>query len=124
MAQVKFVRSVKYEGNRYSAHTPFEVNDKDLALLESQGAIILTCQTSEPAPEVETPVVVEIGISAESVEISDDTDESEKEDVEKLKKELMDYSVAELTEFAKERSINLLGRTKKADIYNMIVSAL
>lgn len=115
MAQVKFVRSVKYEGTRYPAHTPFEVNDKDIALLESQGAIILTSTIDEPKQKVEKPVIVDLP--------SIDT-EPEKEDIESLKKELINYSVAELTKFAKERSIDLKGRIKKADIYNMIVSAL
>lgn len=41
MAQVKFVTVVKYKGNRYPAHSPFEVDDKDVESLVKDGAIVI-----------------------------------------------------------------------------------
>lgn len=40
MAEVKFVTIAKYKGVSYPAHTPFEVNDKDVNSLVQQGAIV------------------------------------------------------------------------------------
>ena len=40
MAQVKFVNAAKYKGIKYPAHTPFEVDDKDVESLVCQGAIV------------------------------------------------------------------------------------
>lgn len=40
MAQVKFVTVVKYKGERFPAHTPFEVEDKDVESLVKDGAIV------------------------------------------------------------------------------------
>lgn len=40
MAQVKFVNRVKYNGAWYAAHTPFEVEDKDVPELVAKGAIV------------------------------------------------------------------------------------
>lgn len=40
MAEVKFVTAVKYNGDKYPAHTPFEVEDKDVEALVKDGAIV------------------------------------------------------------------------------------
>lgn len=40
MAQVKFVNKVKYNGVMYAAHTPFQVDDKDVDALVAKGAIV------------------------------------------------------------------------------------
>ena len=40
MAQVKFVNVAKYNGVRYPAHTPFDVEDKDVPALVKAGAIV------------------------------------------------------------------------------------
>lgn len=41
MAQVKFVTTAKYKGVRYPAHTPFDVDDKDVDCLVNKGAIVI-----------------------------------------------------------------------------------
>lgn len=41
MAQVKFVNKVKYHGAWYAAHTPFQVDDKDVNGLVAKGAIVI-----------------------------------------------------------------------------------
>lgn len=40
MAQVKFVNNVKYKGVCYPAHTPFQVEDKEVKALVKDGAIV------------------------------------------------------------------------------------
>ena len=39
-----------------------------------------------------------------------------------IKEDLLGYTVAELTKFAEENGIDLQGKTRKADIYNVIVA--
>lgn len=51
MAQVKFVNTAKYKGVRYAAHTPFEVDDKDVKALVAKGAIVTV-----PPEEKEKPL--------------------------------------------------------------------
>ena len=51
MAQVKFVNVAKYKGVRYPAHTPFEVDDKDVESLVSQGAIVTVAPATTGNPE-------------------------------------------------------------------------
>lgn len=40
MAQVKFVNVAKYNGVHYPAHTPFDVEDRDVPALIKAGAIV------------------------------------------------------------------------------------
>lgn len=113
MTTVKFDRSVKYQGVRYAAHEAFKVEDSDVDQLKVAGATVLSVEpntTPQPEPDGkgEEEVCGEAGV----------------EDVAKLKEDLLGYTVAELTQFAQDRDIDLQGKTRKADIYNVIVAAL
>ena len=115
MTTVKFNKSVKYEGVRHPAHTVFEVKDNDVPELVKIGATVMS-KTADTA--VQEPVVTEETVENKAGE------ETGVEDTAKLKEKLLTYSVPELTKFAKERNISLNGKTRKADIYNIIVSTL
>ena len=112
MTIIKFSKSVKYNGVRYAAHEAFKVADEDVAQLVTAGATVLS---------VEAPEDVEPNTQENDNEQSND--EKADEDVAQLKEDLLTYSVAELIEFAKKRYINLQGKTRKADIYNVIVAS-
>lgn len=117
MTTIKFDKSVKYRGVRYAAHEAFQVEDNDVEELKKAGATVLSVETVTP-PQPEPDGTGEDG--------AQDTADGEggAEDVAKLKEDLLGYTVAELTQFAEERSIDLQGKTRKADIYNVIVAAL
>ena len=116
MITVKFDKSVKYAGVRYGAHVAFKVNEADIDELKNSGAIVLAVEQSATAP---------VPTSCDEGKECVDTQQSQKGDnVEELRLTLLEYTVAELTEFAKEREIDLMGKTRKADIYNLIVAAL
>lgn len=116
MTTVKFDKSVKYQGVRYAAHEAFKVEDADVAQLKIAGATVLATENTTP-PEL--PAEAQEGVAAQ---------ESQKgkgdENVAQLKEELITYTVAELTKFAQSRGIDLQCKTRKADIYNVIVAAL
>lgn len=114
MTTVKFDKSVKYQGVRYAAHEAFKVNDSDVEELKKAGATVLSVETVTP-PQPEPNGTGEDG--------AQDTADGA-EDVAKLKEDLLSYTVAELTQFAEERGIDLKGKTRKADIYNVIVASL
>ena len=117
MTTVKFDRSVKYQGVRYAAHEVFKVDDEDVAQLKKAGATVLsTDPVSPPQPEPDGKGEDE----ADRVEDSQIGDE----DVAQLKEDLLSYTVPELTAFAQEHGIDLRGKTRKADIYNIIVASL
>ena len=106
MTTVKFDKSVKYQGVRYAAHEVFKVQDEDVAQLKLAGATVLSVDTTVP------PVNGE------------EEEQQATEDVAQLKETLLEYTVPELVKFAEERNIDLQKKTKKAEIYNIIVSAL
>lgn len=115
MTTVKFDKSVKYEGVRYPAHVAFEVKDSDVPQLRKIGAIVLSVTPDESTEN--TVVETEVAVN--------ETEEATKEEnVDALKEELLTYSAAKLIQFAKDRNISLQGKTRKADIYNIIVSTL
>ena len=117
MTTIKFDRSVKYQGVRYAAHEAFKVNDSDVEELKKAGATVLSVETvTPPQPE----------LSSTGEDGAQDTADGQEgaEDVAELKEALLEYAVAELTQFARERDIDLQGKTRKADIYNVIVAAL
>lgn len=117
MTTVKFDHSVKYQGVRYAAHEAFKVEDSDVDQLKKAGATVLsTDPVTSPQPEPD-------GRGEEETDGGEGQDEGG-EDVAELKEELLGYTVPELTEFAKERGIDIQGKTRKADIYNIIVAAL
>lgn len=112
MTTIKFSKSVKYNGVRYAAHEAFKVADEDVNALKEAGATVLS---------VEDPVNTE---SAGQEPGEDNSGELVDEDIAQLKEKLLTYSVADLIEFAKSRNINLQSKTRKADIYNVIVASL
>ena len=118
MTTIKFDKSVKYQGVRYAAHEAFKVEDEDVAQLKKAGAIVLaTEETTPPAPESPDK-------GQEDTGTQEGHNEEGNEDVAQLKEKLLDYTVADLTNFAQERGIDLQGKTRKADIYNIIVASL
>ena len=116
MTTIKFDRSVKYNGIRYSAHEAFRVDDADVDELKKSGATVLSVEPTTP------PVSESEGEDSEECEDSQEGEDSE--DVAKLREDLLEYTVPELTKFAQEHDIYLQGKTRKADIYNIIVASL
>ena len=115
MTTVKFDKSVKYQGVRYAAHESFEVADEDVAQLKEAGATVLSTDTVVPP------------IQAENLDSQDaECEESEEQvvDTTSLKESLLEYTVADLVKFAEEHNIDLQKKTKKAEIYNIIVASL
>lgn len=104
MATVKFDKSVKYKGERHLAHVVFEVDDADVPALKKAGATVISVSSAQ--------------------EQKQEPQEQKQEDNSQLREDLLGYSVAQLTEFAKQRGIDLQGKTRKADIYNIIVASL
>ena len=116
MTTVKFDKSVKYQGVRYAAHEVFKVADEDVDQLKLAGATVLSVDT--PAEPPVPPVEEEEEGAAEGQQ------ETEAEDAAQLKEKLLEYTVPELIKFAEEHNIDLQKKTKKAEIYNIIVAAL
>lgn len=117
MTTVKFDRSVKYQGVRYAAHESFKVNDSDVEELKKAGATVLSVETVTP-PQPEPNGTGEDGAQQTA------DGEGGAENVAELKQCLLGYTAVQLTKFAKERGIDLKGKTRKADIYNVIVAAI
>lgn len=119
MTTVKFDHSVKYKGVRHPAHQVFVVDDADMEELKKAGAHVLSTTVSQPAPVVEP----ECEESTEDV-INEETVDAEKEsDINALREELLGYKLEQLIQFADEHDIDLQGKTRKADIYNLIVAS-
>ena len=118
MATVKFDHRVKYAKVWHPAHTAFDVADKDVAELKKLGCQVLSYNEAPAQPS--TPP------ADEALESANESagDAGEEELVANLREELLEYSVAELKEFAEERGIDLQGKSRKADIYNLIVATL
>lgn len=95
MTTVKFDHSVKYKGVRHPAHEVFVVDDADMEELKKAGAHVLSTTVSPPAPS----------------------------DINALREELLGYKLEQLIQFADEHDIDLQGKTRKADIYNLIVAS-
>ena len=115
MTTVKFDKAVKYQGVRYAAHEAFKVEDADVAQLKKAGATVLATEdTTPPAPAQ----------GQEEPGVEEGQEVKYEADVEELREKLLGFTVAELTEFAQENDIDLQGKTRKADIYNLIVAAL
>lgn len=112
MASVKFDHRVKYAKVWHPAHTVFEVDDRDIPELKKLGCQVLSY--SEAPAQPKTPVADKAADSA------DEQGESAAE----IKEKLLEYTVNELIAFAEERGIDLQGKTRKADIFNLIVATL
>lgn len=113
MATVKFDHRVKYAKVWHPAHTVFDVEDKDVPELKKLGCQVLSYNEAPAQPS--TPP------ADDHAENADDADESAVADI---KEELLTYTTAQLQAFAKENDIDLQGKTRKADIYNLIVASL
>lgn len=122
MATVKFDHRVKYAKVWHPAHTAFDVADKDIPELKKLGCQVLSYNEAPARPS--TPPTDDALESAN--ESAGDVGEEAQEEVPvaDLREELLEYSVAELKEFAEERGIDLQGKSRKADIYNLIVATL
>ena len=116
MATVKFDHSVKYNGVRHTAHEVFTVVDADVESLKKAGAQVLF--TTPSAPPQDHNQEQESGKDEQTL---DNTVEDV--DVEDLREELLSYKLEELITFAEEHDIDLQGKTRKADVYNMIVAS-
>ena len=126
MATVKFDHRVKYAKVWHPAHTVFDVEDKDVPELKKLGCQVLSYNEAPAQPS--TPP------SDDRAENADDADESKVDNgqdegsddstVADIKEELLTYTTAQLQAFAKENDIDLQGKTRKADIYNLIVASL
>lgn len=138
MATVKFDHRVKYAKVWHPAHTVFDVEDKDVPELKKLGCQVLSYNEAPAQPS--TPP------ADDHAENTDNTDESKVDNgqddaseatvgdsqdeggdegtVADIKEELLTYTTAQLQAFAKENDIDLQGKTRKADIYNLIVASL
>lgn len=122
MATVKFDHRVKYAKVWHPAHTVFDVEDKDVPELKKLGCQVLSYNEAPAQPS--TPP------ADDQAENADDADEStvdngqDEDTVADIKEELLTYTAAQLQAFAKENDIDLQGKTRKADIYNLIVACL
>lgn len=122
MATVKFDHRVKYAKVWHPAHTVFDVEDKDVPELKKLGCQVLSYNEAPAQPS--TPP------DYDPAENADDADEStvdngpDEDTVADIKEELLTYTAAQLQAFAKENDIDLQGKTRKADIYNLIVASL
>lgn len=126
MATVKFDHRVKYAKVWHPAHTVFDVEDKDVPELKKLGCQVLSHNEAPAQPS--TPP------ADDHAENADDADEStvdngqdggsDENTVADIKEKLLTYTTSQLQAFAKENDINLQGKTRKADIYNLIVASL
>lgn len=126
MATVKFDHRVKYAKVWHPAHTVFDVEDKDVPELKKLGCQVLSYNEAPAQPS--TPPAEDPAENADDANespVDSGQDEGSDEDtVAGIKEELLTYTTAQLQAFAKENDIDLQGKTRKADIYNLIVASL
>lgn len=122
MATVKFDHRVKYAKVWHPAHTVFDVEDRDVPELKKLGCQVLSYNEAPAQPS--TPPAYDPAENADDAdEITVDNGQDE-DTVADIKEELLTYTAAQLQAFAKENDIDLQGKTRKADIYNLIVASL
>ena len=119
MTTAKFDHSVKYKGVRHPAHEVFVVDDADMEELKKDGAHVLSTTVSQPAPVVEP----EFEESTEDFINEEPVDAEKESDINALREELLGYNLEHLIQFANEHDIDLQSKTRKADIYNLIVAS-
>ncbi len=129
MASVKFDHRVKYNRQWHPAHTAFDVKDADLPQLVKLGAHVLSRgeKPKEEDPGTGTTQTQDNGEnSGETGENSGNNASGDKgeDSTATLKEELLGYKVDELIAFAQEHNIDLKGKTRKSDVYNIIVASL
>ena len=135
MATVKFDHRVKYAKVWHPAHTVFDVEDKDVPELKKLGCQVLSYNEAPAQPS--TPPAddhAENADDADESKVDNGQDESkvdngqddgsDEDTVADIKEELLTYTTAQLQAFAKKNDIDLQGKTRKADIYNLIVASL
>lgn len=122
MATVKFDHRVKYAKVWHPAHTVFDVEDKDVPELKKLGCQVLSYNEAPTQPS--TPPAYDPAENADDADESAVDNGQDKDTVADIKEELLTYTAAQLQAFAKENDIDLQGKTRKADIYNLIVASL
>ena len=122
MATVKFDHRVKYAKVWHPAHTVFDVEDRDVPELKKLGCQVLSYNEA-PAPP-STPSAYDPAENADDADESAVDNGQDEDTVADIKEELLTYTTAQLQAFAKENDIDLQGKTRKADIYNLIVASL
>lgn len=122
MATVKFDHRVKYAKVWHPAHTVFDVEDKDVPELKKLGCQVLSYNEAPAHPS--TPPAYDPAENADDADESAVDNSQDKDTVADIKEELLTYTAAQLQAFAKENDIDLQGKTRKADIYNLIVASL
>lgn len=120
MTTIKFDKAVKYNGVRHAAHEVFKVNDEDVAQLKKAGATVLSVDPPVAPP---APPAGNDGEQKDNETAGAQAPQGN-EDVAQLKEKLLEYTVPELVKFAEERNIDLQKKTKKAEIYNIIIASL
>lgn len=122
MATVKFDHRVKYAKVWHPAHTVFDVEDKDVPELKKLGCQVLSYNEAPAQPS--TPPAYDPAENADDAYESTVDNGQDEDTVADIKEELLTYTAAQLQAFAKENDIDLQGKTRKADIYNLIVACL
>lgn len=122
MATVKFDHRVKYAKVWHPAHTVFDVEDKDVPELKKLGCQVLSYNEAPAHPS--TPPAYDPAENADDADESAVDNGQDEDTVADIKEELLTYTTAQLQAFAKENDIDLQGKTRKADIYNLIVASL
>ena len=122
MATVKFDHRVKYAKVWHPAHTVFDVEDKDVPELKKLGCQVLSYNEAPARPS--TPPAYDPAENADDANESAVDNGQDEDTVADIKEELLTYTAAQLQAFAKENDIDLQGKTRKADIYNLIVASL
>lgn len=122
MATVKFDHRVKYAKVWHPAHTVFDVEDRDVPELKKLGCQVLSYNEAPARPS--TPPAYDPAENADDANESAVDNGQDEDTVADIKEELLTYTAAQLQAFAKENDIDLQGKTRKADIYNLIVASL
>lgn len=122
MATVKFDHRVKYAKVWHPAHTVFDVEDRDVPELKKLGCQVLSYNEAPSQPS--TPPAYDPAENADDANESAVDNGQDEDTVADIKEELLTYTAAQLQAFAKENDIDLQGKTRKADIYNLIVASL
>lgn len=122
MATVKFDHRVKYAKVWHPAHTVFDVEDKDVPELKKLGCQVLSYNEAPAQPS--TPLADNPAENADDANESAVDNGQDEDTVADIKEELLTYTTAQLQAFAKENDIDLQGKTRKADIYNLIVASI
>lgn len=126
MTTVKFDHRVKYDKVWYPAHTVFDVKDQDVPELKKLGCQVLSYNKTRTQPSTH-PADNPFENADDAYESAVDNSQDDGKDegtIADIKEELLTYTTTQLQAFAEENDIDLQGKTRKADIYNLIVASL